>query len=194
MILVGPAEPYLPGYRAALERRWSPNNMDPDAWRVELERLDADPAAFLAAQEDREGGGEFTLPDGSQVPRLPGFRRWIWDDDFAGLINVRWQPGTPLLPPHVLGHIGYTVVPWKRRRGYATAALAELLLEVQDLGLPYLELTTDVDNIPSQKVITANGGVLVERFNKPAVYGAQSPSLRWRIALDSQKPALPSPP
>ncbi len=159
--------------------------MDPDAWRAELERLDADPAGFVAAQEDREGAGEpITLPDGTQVPRLPGFRRWIWDDDFVGVISIRWQPGTPVLPPHVLGHVGYAVVRWKRRRGYATAALAELLPEVQDLGLPYLELTTDVDNIPSQRVITTNGGVLVERFDKPTVYGAQSPSLRWRIALD----------
>ena len=195
MILVRPAESHLPGYRAALERQWSPNNMDPDAWRAELERLEADPVAFLASQEDREGAGEpITLPDGTLVPRLPGFRRWVWDGDFAGVISIRWQRGTPALPPHVLGHVGYSVVPWKRRRGYATAALAELLAEVQDLGLPYLELTTDVDNIASQKAITTNGGVLIERFDKPAVYGAQSPSLRWRIALESREPPrLPTP-
>ena len=187
MQLVRPAVEYLASYRAALERGWSLNTMDPAAGRVELERTEADSVAFLAAQDDPEGSGEpITLPDGSVVPRLPGYRRWIWDDDFGGVISVRWQPGTAALPPHVLGHVGYAVVPWKRRRGLATTALRELPPEIRGLGLPYVDLTTDVDNLASQKVITANGGVLVERFTKPAAYGPDSPALRWRIELIEQ--------
>ena len=187
MQLVHPAAEYLPSYRSALERAWSPNTMDSHAGRIELDRIDADPSAFLNAQDDPEGSGEPTsLPDGSTVPRLPGYRRWIWDGDFGGMIGVRWQPGTAELPPHVLGHIGYAVVPWKRRRGLATAALRELLPELRGLGLPYVDLTTDVDNVASQKVITSNGGVLVERFTKPAAYGPDSPALRWRISLLDQ--------
>ncbi len=156
--------------------------------RIELDRIDADPGAFLNAQDDPEGSGEpITLPDGSVVPRLPGYRRWIWDGDFSGMIGVRWQPGTAELPPHVLGHVGYAVVPWKRRCGLATAALRELLPEIRGLGLPYVDLTTDVDNVASQKVITSNGGVLVERFTKPAAYGPDSPALRWRIRLLEQE-------
>jgi len=58
-----------------------------------------------------------------------------------------------------------------------------LLAEIYLLGLPYIELTTDIDNLASQKVITANGGVLVERFTKPAAYGPDSPALRWRILV-----------
>ena len=92
--------------------------------------------------------------------------RWLWDGEFCGQIGFRWQPGTEALPPHCLGHIGYAVVPWKRQRGYATRALALLLPEVRKEGLAYVELTTDPDNLPSQKVITGNGGVLVERFAK----------------------------
>jgi predicted acetyltransferase len=49
-------------------------------------------------------------------------------------------------------------------------------------GLPYVELTTDADNIASQRVIEANGGTVVERFFKPAVYGGTE-SLRYRILL-----------
>jgi predicted acetyltransferase len=45
-----------------------------------------------------------------------------------------------------------------------------------------VELTTDVVNLASQRVITANGGVLVEEFTKPAAYGG-APSLRFRIFL-----------
>ena len=105
-----------------------------------------------------------------------------------GVVGVRWQPGSGALPPHVLGHIGYNIVPWKRRRGHATAALTALLPELRELGLPYVELTTDVDNVPSHKVITANGGLLVERFDKPVASGSQGPALRWRIALDVGNP------
>jgi predicted acetyltransferase len=52
------------------------------------------------------------------------------------------------------------------------------------VGLPYVELTTDATNIASQRVIEANGGRVVERFNKPAVYGGAE-SLRYRIDLAS---------
>lgn len=84
--------------------------------------------------------------------------------------------------PHCLGHIGYAVVPWKQRRGHATAALAQMLTVTlaMKLGLAHVTLTTDRDNRPSQRVIEANGGVLQERFIKPASFGA-TPGLRYRI-------------
>jgi predicted acetyltransferase len=63
------------------------------------------------------------------------------------------------------------VVPWKRGRGYASRALALLLPEARREGLAYVELTTDVDNVASQKVIANNGGVFVKRFRKDPVYG-----------------------
>ena len=49
-------------------------------------------------------------------------------------------------------------------------------------GLPYVEITTDPDNIASQKVILASGGVLIEHFTKPAAFG-NTPGLRYRIPL-----------
>jgi predicted acetyltransferase len=142
-----------------------------------------DAAAFVARGDDREAkGGPITLPDGTEVPRLPGFVRWLWDGAFCGQIGFRWQPGTEALPPHCLGHIGYAVVPWKRGNGYATKALAMMLPEARREGLRYVELTTDPDNVASQKVITNNGGVLVERFKAELAYGDRD-ELRWRILL-----------
>ncbi|MFZ5783831.1 MAG: GNAT family N-acetyltransferase [Pseudomonadota bacterium] len=184
MQLLVPSRAYLDAYSDALRQGWSPDNLRlEEAAREELALIAADPDTFLARLDDREGrGGPITLPDGSQVPRLPGFRRWIWDGAFCGSVNFRWQPGTAALPPHCLGHIGYAVVPWKRGRGYATRALALLLPEARREGLPYVELTTDPDNIPSQKVITANGGVLVKRFRKDPAYG-DAEALLFRIAL-----------
>jgi len=119
---------------------------------------------------------------GTTVPRLPGYRRWIWDGELCGSIGFRWQPGTAALPAHCLGHIGYAVVPWKRRRGYASRALAMLRPDARRRGLSYGELTADPDNLPSQRVITNNGGVLVKRFRKEPAYGDVEAML-FRIAL-----------
>ena len=181
--LVTPAAEYLDSYCDALRRGWSADNVRGRvAAEEELALLQTQPADYFARSDDRVGLGLIALPDGSQAQRLPWMRRWIWDGEACGSINLRWQPGTGELPPHVLGHIGYAVVPWKRRQGLATAALAAMLIEARALGLPFVDLTTDEDNLPSQAVIVRNGGLQVERFTKPAAYGAL-PSLRWRISL-----------
>jgi len=185
MELVVPSLDRLEQYAQALRRGgfWPDNIRREASAREELDKIAADPAAFVASLDDREAkGGPITLSDGSQVKRLPGYRRWIWDDGFCGSIGFRWQPETSALPPYVLGHIGYAVVPWKRRRGYATRALALLLPEARKEGLSHVELTTDADNLPSQKVITSNGGTLVERFDKSEAHGGGA-TLRWRIVL-----------
>jgi predicted acetyltransferase len=184
MELVWPALEHLPSYLAALRKGWSPDNLRPEAAQDEIAEIERDPVKFIAAQVDREGkAGPVTLPNGRTVARLPGYHRWMWDGEFCGSIGFRWQPRTAALPPYCLGHIGYSVVPWKRRLGYATRALALLLPDAHLEGLPYVEITTDESNLASRKVIEASGGVLVDRFNKPEDYGG-APSLRYRIPLD----------
>ena len=181
MKLVWPSAEYLPGYVHALEQGWSPDNHRPEARFELLERIAHDPARFLREQIDREAQAPpVTLPDGSTVPRLPGYSQWMWDGDFCGTIGFRWQPGTNDLPYYCLGHIGYSVVPWKRRRGYATQALRSFLPQVWQEGLSWIEIVADDDNVPSQRVIEANGGVLIERFTKAELYG-EKVSLRYRI-------------
>ena len=184
MTLVWPARRYLPGYIDALQRGWSPDNLRGEAAaREELTRIAENPDAFLASLVDREAAGDpIVLPDGTTVARLPGYRRWIWDGEFCGSVGFRWQHGTEALPPHCLGHMGYAVVPWKRRRGYATEALRQLLPEARAEGLRYVELTTQPDNQPSQRVILANGGVLVEEFVTSAALGSKR-ERRYRIPL-----------
>jgi predicted acetyltransferase len=119
------------------------------------------------------------------VPRLPGFTRWILDGGFCGVIHFRWQPGGDELPAHVLGHVGYQIVPWRRREGQATRALGLLLPEVAALGLPWVEITTDPDNHASIWVIEANGGALLETFTRPPMHGGGA-GLRFRIGLARQ--------
>ena len=183
MELVRPRAEHLPGYLDALRRGWSPDTTRVGPDQATIDRVTRDPARFLELADDREAAGDpIELPDGTIVPRLPGLSRWMWDGEFAGSIGLRWQPGTTDLPPTCLGHIGYAVVPWKRRRGYATAALAAMLPIAAAEGLPFVDITADLDNVASQRVIEANGGVLVEQFTKlPSAGGGQA--RRYRVDL-----------
>ena len=184
MELVWPAQPYLASYVAALTTGWSSDNVRGKvAADEDLAKIAKDADAFLAGLVDREARGDAVrLPDGSTVKRLPGYVRWLWDGEYCGSIGLRWQPGTEALPAYCLGHVGYSVVPWKQRRGYATQGLCQLLGDARDEGLRYVEITTDPDNVASQRVIEANGGVLVERFVKLPAFGG-GPGLRYRIVL-----------
>ena len=58
----------------------------------------------------------------------------------------------------------------------------EPLDEARREGLRYVELTTDANNIASQLVIEANGGVLVEEFIK-ATGVRQELAFRYRVDL-----------
>ena len=181
MELIRPRAEHLPSYLDALHRGWSPNTEHVGLDQATIDRVTRDPQRFIELCDDREAaGGPIEQPDGTTVPRLPGLSRWMWDGEFAGAINLRWQPGTRELPPTCLGHIGYSVVPWKRRRGYATAALAAMLPIAAAEGLPIVDITTDLDNTASQRVILANGGVLVERFTKLESAGG-GPALRFEV-------------
>jgi predicted acetyltransferase len=184
MDLVRPALAYLDSYLEALKRDWSHDNMrGVAAAHDELCEVARNPGEFVRSLTDPEGKGPpITLPDGSRVARLPGFRLWMWDGEFCGSIGLRWQPGTTKLPPYCLGHIGYAVVPWRQRRGYATRALGLVLPMARELGLAQVDITTDPDNLASQRVIAKNGGTLQERFCKGKHYGDRE-GLLFRICL-----------
>jgi predicted acetyltransferase len=183
MELIWPSIDALESYSAALRQGWSPDTMRPETSTEQLVEIDRDPVAFAGSLVDREASGApIPLPDGTLGQRLPGYHKWMWDGVFCGSIGFRWQPNTTDLPRHVLGHIGYSVVPWKRRLGYATEALGLLLPDVAAEGFDFVELTTDLDNIGSQRAIEANGGVILDGYEPDPVYGVEC-KLRYRITL-----------
>jgi predicted acetyltransferase len=154
--LVRPQHAWLPAFERALAAGWSPNT-ERDLSAAQLAELRRAPNAFL---HDLLHGTTVRLADGTPVPRLPAHDFWIIDGEFCGRIGLRFQRGTEELPPYCSGHIGYSVVPWKQRRGYAREALRRILPVARTEGLARVQITCDDDNEASQKVIRAHGGVL----------------------------------
>lgn len=78
------------------------------------------------------------------------------------------------------GHIGYSVRPDERRKGYAKWMLAHALPEAKKLGIDRVLVTCNDNNIASARTIEANGGVLE---NKLYVERAKQTIRRYWIDL-----------
>ena len=80
------------------------------------------------------------------------------DDRLVGIIDIRHRLNDELLQYH--GHIGCSVRPCERRKGYAAEMLRQGLLLCREWGLDRVLVTCDRRNIASAKTILKNGGVL----------------------------------
>ena len=80
------------------------------------------------------------------------------DDHLVGILDYR-HPLTPFLKQFG-GHIGYSVAPSERRRGYAGEMLRQALAVCREYGESRVLLTCDKTNEASRRTIVKNGGVL----------------------------------
>jgi predicted acetyltransferase len=177
-----PTLDHLSGYLGAVRRGWMGDRVLFGSAEELLVLADRDSQLVVDRLTDRSTDGVLFYGDGSTAPRLPALFRWMWDGEFAGNIDLRWAPEGGALPDAVPGHVGYGTVVWKRGRGYATQALALMLVLAADEGMTEVELVTEVDNVASQRVVEHNGGVRVEEFTQVDRLGGGR-AVRWRIDL-----------
>jgi predicted acetyltransferase len=185
--LVWPSHDYLASYVAALESGWSPNNVRPEARFDELAMIQKDPNMFVAGLVDLDAvGGDIELPDGSKVPKLPGYRKWLVEPNsktFLGSYGFRWVKGSNELPPYCLGHVGYSIVEAHRGKGFATLGLKMLLKEAPAQGLSYVYIHCLPHNLASKRVIEKSGGKYLGIFVTTPGYGSVE-ELKYKVELE----------
>ena len=87
------------------------------------------------------------------------------DDRLVGMIQVRHSMNEYL--EKYAGHIGYSVRPSDRKKGYAKAMLKMVLPFCNTLGLHKIMISCIDGNIASKKTILANGGVYEKTVREP---------------------------
>jgi predicted acetyltransferase len=85
------------------------------------------------------------------------------DGTIVGIVNLR-NTITDFYKDS--GHIGYSVRPSERNKGYATEILKQVLKIAKDQELEEIYLVCKQSNEPSRKTIIRNCGVLTRKFEK----------------------------
>ena len=112
-----------------------------------------DPAAWLAHVRVMEN--EETCPAHFVTSTLYVAVR-AGEQRIVGMIDLRHRLNDFLT--ECGGHIGYSVRPDERRKGYASQMLAMALEKAKARGLARVLVTCDDDNIASARTIERNGG------------------------------------
>lgn len=97
-----------------------------------------------------------------RVPGLTYFYVREEDDTIVGMINIRLALNDFLRKEG--GHIGYSIRPTERSKGYATKMLSEALDFCRTIGMNNFIISCDKDNPASAGVIKNCGGVLDAEF------------------------------
>jgi len=97
-----------------------------------------------------------------RVPAFTYFYVREEDDKVIGMINVRLALNDFLREQG--GHMGYSIRPTERGRGYGTQMLREALAFCKAIGLHEVVITCDKINIVSAGIIKNCGGVLEAEF------------------------------
>ena len=87
------------------------------------------------------------------------------DNKLVGMIQVRHRFNEYL--EKYAGHIGYSIRPTERRRGYAKEMLKMALPFCKEIGLNKVLISCIDGNIGSEKTILANGGVYESTVLEP---------------------------
>ena len=107
-------------------------------------------------------------PNEQKVPADTYFLVRENDNRIVGMINIRHCLNENL--KQVGGHIGYSIRPSERRKGYNKVNLYLGLIRCQELGIKEVLMDCDYDNLASARTMLALGGRLVREWYEPNIY------------------------
>ena len=125
-------------------------------------RAMADPYEYIVKCRNYESIE--TVPEG-RVPATQFIYVRKCDNKVVGMIQVRHYFNDYL--EKYAGHIGYSVRPTERRKGYGKAMLKMALPFCKSIGLDKVLITCNDNNVCSEKTILANGGVYESTIYEP---------------------------
>ncbi len=110
---------------------------------------------WLKDKENERKG--INLKDG-YVPATTLFLKRESDGKICGCVGIRHTLNDFLL--NYGGHIGYSITPSERGKGYGKLQLKLALEEIKRLGIEECLITADTNNLASNKLIVSAGGIL----------------------------------
>ncbi|WP_042144488.1 GNAT family N-acetyltransferase [Paucisalibacillus sp. EB02] len=124
------------------------------------------PTRIIPSSFNLEGTSSYEEYLQELLKREKGYGEWLpcsnyflvsAENRILGLLDIRHELNDFLY--RIGGHIGYSVRPSERKKGFATFILSEALHKCRELGMDKVLITCDDDNIGSAKVIIHNGGI-----------------------------------
>lgn len=104
------------------------------------------------------------------------------ENQIVGIVNFRYTITNFYKDSE---HVGYSVRPSERKKGYATEILRQIIEMVKKEGLKQMILVSKKDNLASIKTIINNHGVLVREFTKEEIYFQE-----FLVSLRENEPVL----
>ncbi len=122
--------------------------------------LEADFESFVGKERSHAQGKN--QPEGY----VPQSEFWLVDGgEYIGHVGIRHELNQHLKT--IGGHVGYSIRPGKRGKGYGNKILELALPKAKELGIDRVLLTCDATNVVSRKIIEKNGGVLENQVPNP---------------------------
>ncbi len=123
-----------------------------------LQRFLNDYPAWLKKIEDDRN----RIPNEEKVPARTFFLMRENDNKIVGMINIRLALNEKLRKRS--GHIGYSIRPTERQKGYNKINLYLGLLVCQNYGIKEVFMDCDSTNLGSSKTIKSLGGIMVREY------------------------------
>lgn len=135
--------------------------LEADRFVFLLDYIPGEPWARYLARLDDQRRGRALPPD-----RVPATFLGAWvGRELVGRVSIRHELNESLAAWG--GHIGYGVVPWRRRSGHAQEILRQAVIVARAAGVERILLVCDDTNVASARTIEACKGMLESVVDGP---------------------------